>query len=595
MTLLKKRQVQLKGESIFIRKTLPQIFFETASRLPNKEGFFYKEGGIYYSLTFREAEEEVKSFAKGVQFLGIKKGDKIAILSENRPEWVFTDLGTMLAGGALVPLHTTLNHNAIANLINHSESKLLVVSGKELLNKILLVQDRIPDLEKIIYLGRTENIDKRELQKEIIGWKEFIEESKEKELKEVETSPEEVCTIIYTSGTMGAPKGVMLSHNNFLSNARAVTEVVPITEKDTFLSFLPLSHVLERLAGYYAPLMFGATIAYAESINTLAENLKETKPTILISVPRVFEKFYDKVWDKIEDSSKLKRGMFLWALKQNGKGVKPVIADRLVFKKIRKKMGGNLRFAVSGGASLNKRIAKFFQKEVGIKILEGYGLTETSPVIAVNGLEDIRLGTVGRSLPGVEVKISPEKEILVKGPNVMMGYFKNQELTQRAIDSEGWFHTEDLGFIDKEGYLTVTGRKKELIVTSGGKNVWPEEVEKELNHDPFISQSMALGHKQKFISALIIPDWEEVKKHLLSHNLAVHDPDEMIFQEEIIQLFKERVKEVNDHLSHHEQVKDFRLVSKEFSQEKEELTPTLKLRRHVVEEHHKKEIKSIYS
>ncbi len=573
-----------------MRKTLSQIFFETSSNLPKKKAFLYKEEGIYYPITFEEASNMVKGFAASLQTLGLKKGEKVAILSENRPEWAIADLGTMAAGGIVVPLHTTLNPQAIANLINHSETKILVVSSQELLNKVLLAQQEIPNLETIIFL---EKLDKGKCQKKSLQWQDLFKEPKEPE--EVEVHPEDPCTIIYTSGTMGAPKGVLLTHNNLLSNVESVTEVIPITEKDTFLSFLPLSHVLERLAGYYTAILFGATIAYAESIKTLANNLKETKPTILISVPRVFEKFYDKIWDKIEDSSKLKRGMFLWALKQNGKGVKPVLADRLVFKKIRKQMGGRLRFAVSGGASLNKKIAKFFQKEVGIKILEGYGLTETSPVVAVNRLEDIRLGTVGKPLPKVEVKISPEKEVLVKGPNVMKGYFKNEGLTQKVIDSEGWFHTEDLGFIDSEGYLAVTGRKKEMIVTSGGKNVWPEEVEKELNHDPFVSQSIVLGHKQKFISALIIPDWAEVKEHLLSRNLPVRDPDEMINQEEINQLLRERIKEVNKHLSHHEQVKEFRLLSEEFSQEKEELTPTLKLRRHIIEDHHKKEIRDIYS
>ncbi len=578
-----------------MKKTLPQIFYNTAERFPSKTAFQYKEEGIYYSLSYQEAKDIIEGFAKGLQSLGVKKGDKIALLSENRPEWAFTDLGSMRAGAVLVPFHTTLNPKAIRNLLNHSEAKILVVSNSELLNKVLIFQKEIETLEKIIFLEELDSESKNISKKDIIEWEDLLKESEKRELQKVESDPEEICTIIYTSGTMGEPKGVMLSHNNFISDAEAVTEVISISEKDTFLSFLPLSHVLERLAGYYTAIMYGSTIAYAESIKTLAENLKEIKPTILISVPRVFEKFYDKVWDKIEDSSKMKREMFLWALKQNGKSIKNKIADQLVFSKIRKQLGGRLRFAVSGGASLNKRIAKFFQKEVGIDILEGYGLTETSPVVSVNRMENIKLGTVGQTLSGVEAKISPEKEILVRGPNVMKGYYKNKELTDKAIDKEGWFHTDDLGFIDQEGFLTVIGRKKELIVTSGGKNVWPEEVEKELNHDSFISQSMVLGHKRNFISALIIPDWQEVKEYLLEHNFPVKDPDVMVEDENVVSLFEERIKKVNEHLSHPEKVKKFKLLDEEFSQKKEELTPTFKLRRHIIERHYTREINEMYS
>ncbi len=578
-----------------MKETLPEIFYKTSEKFPDKTAFRYKEEGIYYSLSYKEAKKIIESFAIGLQSLGIKKGDKIALFSENRPEWAFTDLGAQITGAVLVPLHTTLNPRAIGNLINHCEAKILVVSGSELLNKVLIIQQELKNIEKIIFIEELEQEIKNICKKDIIGWEEFLKESEGKELKKVDLNLEEICTIIYTSGTMGEPKGVMLSHNNFISDARAVTEVIPISERDTFLSFLPLSHVLERLAGYYTAIMHGSTIAYAESINTLADNLKEIKPTILISVPRVFEKFYDKVWDKIEDSSKMRREMFLWALKQNGKSIKNKIADQLVFSKIRKQLGGRLRFAVSGGASLNKRIAKFFQKEVGIDILEGYGLTETSPVVSVNRVEDVRLGTVGRALPGVEVKISPEKEILVRGPNVMKGYYRNEELTDEVIDKEGWFYTGDLGFIDQDGFLTVIGRKKELIVTSGGKNVWPEEVENEINHDAFVSQSMVLGHKRKFVSALIVPDWQEVKEYLLDHNLSVKDPDLMIKDENIVSLFEKRIKKINEHLSRPEQVKKFKLLDEEFSQKKEELTPTLKLRRHIIEKYYRKEIEEMYS
>jgi len=369
--------------------------------------------------------------------------------------------------------------------------------------------------------------------------------------------------------------------------------IIPVKKTDVFLSFLPLSHVLERLAGYYIPISVGATIAYAENIKQLPQNLKEVRPTILISVPRVFEKFHDTIWDKIRTSG-LKNRFFHWALRQRKRTLRYKIGDSLIFKKIKANLGGRLRLTVSGGATLNERIARFFYK-IGVMVLEGYGLTETSPVVAVNRERDFRFGTVGKPLPGTKVKISPEKEILVRGPNVTKGYFKNEEATQRSFDQDNWFHTGDMGFLDKQGFLTVIGRIKEMIVTSGGKNVWPEPIEARLNKDRFIVNSMVLGNNRRFISVLIVPDWEEVEMWLKENKLPMQEPEKLIKNPHILDVFQQRLdQKINPNLCEYERIRGFNLLVHDFSQERDELAPTLKLRRHIIEKRYQKEIDEIY-
>lgn len=575
-------------------KSIPENFFEAVEKFSQKTALLYKKEGVYFPITYQEFAEKVKIFAAGLQKLGVKKGDKVAILSENRPEWAISDLAIMLTGAIVAPLHTTLSPKAIGNVLNHSEAKILIISNSDLLNKVLLVQPELRHLEKIIFLKKITALEKESLKGKILSWNSILNHNQANSFEKTFLDPDEVCTIIYTSGTTGEPKGVLLTHKNFLSNAEAVSSVVPVKESDVFLSFLPLSHVLERLAGYYTPLFFGATIAYAESIQQLRFNLREVRPTILIAVPRIFEKFHDAVWDKIK-SSKLKYKLFRWALKQKKGSFRYKIGDILVFKKIRAQLGGRLRLTVSGGATLNEKIGRFFLK-IGVLILEGYGLTETSPVVAVNREKDFKFGTVGKPLPGVKVKISEEKEILVKGPNVTQGYFKNPEDTKNSFDNEGWFKTGDLGFLEREGFLTVIGRRKEMIVTSGGKNVWPEPIENLLNDDRFISQSMVIGDKRKFISVLIAPDWEEAEIFLKQNNLPLQEHEKLTKHPDILRVFQERIdKKINPNLSDFEKIKKFKLLAQEFSQDRDEMTPTLKLRRHIILRRYASEIEEMYS
>jgi long-chain acyl-CoA synthetase len=572
--------------------TIPEVFFETAEKYSGKVALLSKINGIYSSITYKKLAEDIRLFSCALKNLGVKKGDKVAILSENRPEWFVVDMATMFLGAVVVPLHVSFCAKAIYQVLEHSESKIVIVSNKALLEKLKAGGRNFSFLEKVILIDGKEAGD-GSLTGKIINWHDALQYNVGP-WEDADISPEDICSIIYTSGTTGIPKAVMLSHNNILSDVRAVFEAVPIKPSDVFLSFLPLSHVLERVIGHYVPLTSGSSIAYAENIKELAKNIKETSPSILISVPRVFEKFHDAIWDKINHGSVLNKKIFLWALRQKNKTLRHAIADGLVFKKVRKHLGGNLRLAVSGGAALNEKIAKFFLK-IGILVVEGYGLTETSPVIAVNREKDFLFGSVGKPIRGVMVRISPEHEILVKGPNVFREYFKNPEETALAF-TDGWFRTGDLGFLSIDGFLSIIGRKKEMIVTSGGKNVWPEPIESALNADKYISSSIIIGLDRKFISALIAPDWKEVEDFFKEKNIAIKPRQEFVSSPELLDFFQRRINEkINPTLSDYEKIKKIKIILSEFSQEKGELTPTMKLRRHIIEKDYKKEIDEIYS
>jgi long-chain acyl-CoA synthetase len=572
-----------------VNKTLPQAFFESAAKHGRKKALRYNKGGVHYHISYSGLEKKIRVFAAGLSELGVRQGDNLAILSKNCSQWVIFDLGIMLLGSVTVPIHSTLSPKIIAYILNHSESQILVVNGSELLNKVLLVQDELKFLKQIIYIGE-EAADIESLSKiEIVRWNEVVARGRGKDILQVEVKATDVCSIIYTSGTTGLPKGVCLTHENFLSDVEAVSKAIPAFTSDLFLSFLPLSHVLERTAGYYVPLLSGASIAYAEGIKQLPKNLKEFKPTILVCVPRVLEKFHDGIYDKMKGGPKVIRNLFFYALKQREGSLALIFLDKIVFRKIRSKLGGNLRLIVSGGAPLNIKIFKFFKK-IGLTVLEGYGLTETAPVLAVNSFEACKAGTVGHPVSGVEIKINPDHEVLVRGPMIMPGYYNSPEETNKAIDQEGWLYTGDSGFIDAEGFLAIIGRKKEMMVSSGGKNIWPEPIELLLNSNKFVSQSIVMGDKRNFVSALIVPHWQEVKRVLQSDQT----PEELIKSDLLRELMGQEIENINKNLSEYERVRKFVLLPFEFTEARDELTPTLKLRRHVIIGNHLKEIESMY-
>ncbi len=574
--------------------TIPKQFNETAERFPNRPALKFKYHGTYISVSFSELRKRVENMAKGFLELGINPSDRVAILSENRTEWVRTDLATLTIGAISVPVHTTLSSKIISHVLKDSGAKAVLVSNQDQFNKLMLVINDLPDLESIIYIN-LDNPESNNLQKKLINLKDVMKLGRDSE-KDLPQGPnlDDTASIIYTSGTTAMPKGVMLTHRNFIFNAEASLAAVSVSEKDSFLSFLPLSHVLERTIGYYAPLVCrGCCIAYAESVKTLKQNLKEVKPTILVSVPRIFERIYSGIWDKVKTKGGLSYKIFIWAMKQQPKTFYFRLADFLVFKKIRANLGGNFRFTISGGATLNPKLAKFFS-HISITILEGYGLTETSPVVSANRLENIKFGTVGQVLDGVKIKIAPDKEILVSGPNLMKGYYKNDGLTKEVIDSEGWFHTGDLGFLTQDGFLIIIGRKKEMISLSNGKIVWPEQIELRLNGDSFISQSFVYGNNRNYVCALVIPDWAAVGRKLFELGLEGKEPDKLVSNPKLAEIFNKRVEKINSQFAEWEKIRKFTLVIREFSPEKDEVTPTLKLRRQIIENNYKKELDKMY-
>jgi long-chain acyl-CoA synthetase len=568
--------------------------------------------GKWREVTWKELGEAYSNVARGLLQMELGRGDSIAILSENRPEWVFADLGTFAMDGIVVPLYWTLTPAQILYILRDCEAKAIFVSNTDYLERILSIRHELPDLRKIILFDPPSS---GELPDGIITLQDLIEQGRQAPPEIWESmgrsaasgNKDDLATIIYTSGTTGEPKGVMLTHDNFLSNIRAVLKVIHVDESDSCLSFLPLSHVFERIA-YYLFLYIGGFISYAESVEQVVANLGEVKPTILISVPRIYEKAYGRILDRVREGSIVKRGIFVACLNvgqkvsqrfQAGRELGRAlafshrVADRLVFAKLRATFGDNIRLMISGGAPLNKHIAQFFHA-AGLTILEGYGLTETGPVISANLLEKLRFGSVGPPLPGVEVTIAEDGEILARGANVMKGYFHRPEETAEAINEEGWFHTGDIGHIDGDGFLVITDRKKSLIVTAGGKNVAPAALENALSADKFINQAFAYGDGRKFISALIVPDWERLEKYAQEHDIKYSGIAQLCTDERINGFIRQRVDAALEDFAPFEQVKKFRIMEKEFSQETGEVTPTLKIVRKEITRRYWRELDAMY-
>jgi long-chain acyl-CoA synthetase len=516
------------------------------------------------------------------------------------------DFAALCMGAVTVPIYPTLLPEGAAYILQDSGSKVLFVQGMERLEGLLALRNDIPDVEHIILTDGDDagegfdtlaNLLNKTDEPDIAVFEEMAKRSR----------PEDVATFIYTSGTTGNPKGVMLTHRNLVANVLSAAQCIPINDTFTALCFLPLSHSFERLVDY---LYFyqGVTIAYAESVQTVGENLGEVKPNIFVSVPRIYEKVQGRIYENVAKSSPLKQRIFRWALDVGRQaleyrlrletppgllGLKLSLADKLVFGKIRDRLGGRFKFAISGGAPLSQDIAEFFWG-AGIRIYEGYGLTETSPVLTVNTVEKIRPGTVGPAIPDVELRIAEDGEILARGPNIMKGYYKNDEATREAIDADGWFHTGDIGEIQDGIFLKITDRKKELIVNAYGKNIAPAPIENLMKASRFIGQAVVLGDKRKFLSALIVPDFETLKPWTEQQGVKVADPDELCRHPEVRSLFQREVEAVNDRLARFEQLRAWELLPNEFTLETGELTPTQKVKRRVIREKYREVIDRLY-
>jgi long-chain acyl-CoA synthetase len=582
--------------------TIPEMFDGITSKYATEDRpmLMHKVEKQYRGISFAQCRRSVELFALGLASLGVKKEEKVAIISENRPEWVVADMGVVALGAVDVPIYPTLTPPQIAYILNDAEVKIVVVSNTLQLGKILKIEPDVRTLQRVIVINDKleQRTDKTLTFSEVLAAGETFEQTHRSFFREAlwRVAPEDLLTIIYTSGTTGNPKGVMLTHHNLCSNIRAAAETIPLKDTDTLLSFLPLCHSFERMAGYYTAMACGATVAYAESTETVSDNLLEIRPTVVTTVPRLFERIYTRITKQIDNSPPARQRIFRWAMSvgteyaHEGKHgvVSPVLrlqvalAERLVFSKLKQRTGGRIRFFVSGGAALSRELGEFFEA-VGITIIEGYGLTETSPVLTANRVDDYKFGTVGKPMPGVEIKIADDGEILAKGPNIMRGYYNNPTATAEVIDKEGWFHTGDVGMFDPQGHLMITDRKKHLFVSSGGKNIAPQPIETMFLQSKYIDQFVLIGDGRMFLTALIVPEFEILKMHARTSGIPVSLDSELIQREEIRKLFEKEIQKIQKDLPTYERVRRFELLPEPLTPENGEITPTLKVRRKVVE------------
>jgi long-chain acyl-CoA synthetase len=552
--------------------------------------FAAKENGKWVTYSTQQFADNANNLSYGLLNLGIDREEKIAIIANNRPEWNFTDYGIQMSGAVSVPIYPTISEGDLNFILNDAKVKYIFVSSTDLYNKVKAVAANAPSVKEIYTFDKVAGAK---------HWSEVLElgkaNPKKEEVEKIKSSikPNDLLTILYTSGTTGNPKGVMLSHNNLISNSLASQNLCPFKSHWKALSFLPLNHVYERmLTTLY--MYLGISIYYAESLETIGDNLKEVKPEVFSTVPRLLEKVYDKIVAKGADLTGIKKKLFFWALELglkyelNGANgwwyeTQLKLANKLIFSKWREALGGNLMAAVSGGAALQPRLARVFNA-AKITVLEGYGLTETSPVIAVNNFlpNGIKFGTVGPVIEGVTVKIAEDGEILVKGPNVMLGYYNRPDATAEVMDADGWFHTGDIGIFEENRFLKITDRKKEIFKTSGGKYIAPVMIENKLKESPFVEQAMVIGENQKFASALIVPAFAFLKEYCQRKGIPFTSNEELIKNETIKARIIAEVEKVNKELAQYEKIKNPQFLSREWSIDKGEMTPKLSLKRKVI-------------
>nr|WP_295869331.1 long-chain fatty acid--CoA ligase [uncultured Chitinophaga sp.] len=590
----------------------PQRLFDVIpyqlENYPREDMLTGKENGQWRKYSTQEVAAITRKFSSGLLKLGIRAGvktneekDKIAIISPNRPEWLLTDLACQQIGAVLTPIYPTISQQELEYVLNDAEARILFVSDQELLDKVLAARDKFPTIREIFTFQQVPGAR---------HWSEvpaLADESNYPLIEEVQQniSPEELVTIIYTSGTTGTPKGVMLTHQNVMSNVLACQPYLPVNQNARALSFLPLNHIFERMVTYLY-LTAGVPVYYAETMDTIADNLREIKPTIFTTVPRLLEKVYEKIMATGLELKGIKRALFFWAVDLGKRyeinhnagfwyNFQLKLANKLIFSKWRAALGGNIQCIVNGAAACQIRLLKIFTA-AGIPILEGYGLTETSPVISVNRYneEDRMFGTVGPVISNVDVKIADDGEILCKGPSVTIGYYKRPDLTADAI-TDGWFHTGDIGVLIDHKFLKITDRKKELFKTSGGKFVAPQPIENKFKESPYIEQIMVVGDDRKFTAALIVPSFDNLRGWAQKRGISAGSNEELLKRQEVLDLYKQTVDKYNQFFNHIEQVKKFQLMPHEWTVDAGELTPTLKAKRKVILEKYKKEIDNIYA
>ncbi|MEP6507038.1 MAG: long-chain fatty acid--CoA ligase [Gemmatimonadales bacterium] len=588
--------------------TLNELFFSSIEKYDRPDALQVKVNGTYRGISHGEVAAQVQRIALGLGTLGMASGDRVAILSENRPEWLIADYACLNCGITDVPIYPTLPADQVAYILKDAGTVAIFVSNIEQAVKISAIRHEVPSLQHVIAfdeIGDAADMTLGALSKTGAAVENAAMLAAYRARADA-VKPDDIATLIYTSGTTGAPKGVMLSHDNIHSNVEATRCKIPFDGNDVALSFLPLSHIFER-TGDYLLFATGSSIAYAESIDTVPIDMQTVRPTIVFSVPRLYEKMYARVLQNGLSGGFIKRKIFLWARdvaeswadstlagKQPGGllGRKYSIAQKLVFSKLKERTGGRLRYFVSGGAPLATEINKFFYA-AGLTILEGYGLTETSPVIAVNTPVDFRIGTVGRPVEGVEVTIAADGEILTRGSAVMKGYYNNPVATAEAIDADGWFHTGDIGEL-RDGFLAITDRKKDIIVTAGGKNIAPQPVENLVKTNKYVSQAVMIGDKRKFPSMLLVPNFEQLESWAKKRNIIWTDRAQLLTMPTIQAKMEKEANSQIAGLAHYEMPKKFSLLEHDFSLEKGEMTPTQKVKRRVVDKNYKAIIDAMY-
>ena len=592
-------------------RTLTELFFGSMDRNAARPVFTrVKRNGAWADLSFADTLTQVQAFSIGLHELGVNAGDRLAILSENRPEWAVTDFACLACRCADVPVYPTLPAHQIEYILRDSGAVAVCCSSVAQLGKILEIRGNLPALKTIIVFDEGAATGGAITFEAVLArGRAALPRYPNWRADALAVKPDDLATLIYTSGTTGDPKGVMLTHGNITSDVVAGLQVLDLRGTDECLSFLPLSHIFERMAGHYCMTQMGAIINYATSIETVPLEMAELKPTVVCSVPRLYEKIYARVLENAMAGSPLKQKIFLWAkrvgetwaeLAIEGKpvpaalGLKYRVAYQLVFSKLAARVGGRLRFFVSGGAPLSADIARFFFA-AGLPIMEGYGLTETSPVITVNGFGRARLGSVGKAVPGVEVKIAGDGEILTRGPNVMKGYYNKPEATAESIDAEGWFHTGDIGELDADGFLKITDRKKDIIVTAGGKNIAPQPIENTVKSNPFVLNAVMIGDKRKYPIMLVVPNMEPLRKWATAEGLGGRDDAALLGDIVVHNKLTGEIKKTLRELAQFEMPKKFLIVDTDFTIERGELTPTLKVKRRVVEKLYHDRIEELYA
>jgi long-chain acyl-CoA synthetase len=591
-------------------RTVCDVFYHSVDTFRKAEHLTYRREGTWRAISSDELRTAVEEISMGLRALGIGKGDKVAILSENRPEWAMADLAVLCAGAADAPIYPTLTPAQVLYILDDSESRVAFASTAAQAAKVAEVRKHLEKLEHVVRFDPAPAPGTLSLDDLRAKGREALAADRDALRRRAgEVDAEDLATLLYTSGTTGDPKGVMLTHANLLHNVLAAAKVFPMVGPEwTALSFLPLCHSFERTAGHNFMLYAGVTIAYAESVEKVPENMLEVRPTIMCSVPRLYEKMYARVNEKVAADPPLRRRIFRWAIgvgrevfRHRVEGTRPgallrlefALADRLVFSKIKQRTGGRLRLFISGGAPLAREIAEFFGS-AGMLVCEGYGLTETSPVITCNRPDHVKPGTVGIPLEGVEVKIAEDGEILTRGPHVMKGYYRKPEATAEAIDPDGWFHTGDIGLVDADGFLVITDRKKDIIVTSGGKNIAPQPIENRLKTNRFFTEVVMIGNRRNFAAALVVPNFDALEAWAHAKGIAAIDRQELVRRPEVAEHYMRLVDEMTPDLATFEKIRKITLLTRDLTQESGELTPTLKVKRRVVEEKYKPLIDRMY-